>query len=299
MGGLWLSAYDAAMNASTDISPDLQERARAYDTVAAALSWLQAHADEQPALAEMAAQAGLSEFHFQRVFARWAGLSPKRFLQHLSRARAREALLQGADLLLASAEAGLSGPGRLHDLMVNCEAASPGEIKSGGAGLVVQWGLADTPFGPALLAASPRGLMKLAFIADDGTVEAAELCQEWPAAELQRDDGKAAALALRIFSAYRQPEPLPLFVKGTQFQLKVWEALLRVPDGRLVTYGELARGIGQPAASRAVGSAVGANPVALLIPCHRVIRSDGLLGNYRWGELRKQVLVSAELALQG
>lgn len=288
------------MNAPSDSPAGLDERAAAYQTIAAALCWLQAQGDAQPSLAELAARVGLSEFHLQRLFSRWAGVSPKRFLQHLARERARAALLGGADLLEASLAAGLSGPGRLHDLLVSCEAASPGEIRSGGAGLRIRWGRAATPFGPAFLGLSGRGLTKLSFLdeADPGAGQAAlaELRRDWPAASLERDDAGAAALAERIFAAYREPEPLPLFIKGTQFQLKVWEALLKIPEGRLVTYGRLARDIGQPGASRAVGSAVGANPVALLIPCHRVIRSSGVLGGYRWGETRKRLLVTAEIA---
>ncbi|MFZ5561889.1 MAG: methylated-DNA--[protein]-cysteine S-methyltransferase [Pseudomonadota bacterium] len=288
------------MNTSADATAtaSLDERAAAYRTIAAALHWLQAQADAPPALADLAAHVGLSEFHLQRLFSRWAGLSPKRFLQHLARERAQEALLAGQDLLGASLAAGLSGPGRLHDLMVSCTAATPGEIKSGGAGLRIGWGVAATPFGPALLAASGRGLMQLSFLEDASASPAAlaELQQAWPAAGLARDDAAAQALARRIFAAYREPEPLPLFVKGTQFQLRVWEALLKIPEGRLITYGTLAQSLGQPGASRAVGSAVGANPVALLIPCHRVIRSSGVLGGYRWGETRKRLLVAAELA---
>jgi AraC family transcriptional regulator of adaptative response/methylated-DNA-[protein]-cysteine methyltransferase len=226
------------------------------------------------------------------------GVSPKRFLQYLARERARAALLAGQDLLGASLAAGLSGPGRLHDLIVSCEAATPGELKSGGAGLVVRWGLAPTPFGHALLAQSARGLMQLSFVdCDADTADAlAGLRRQWPAAQLQADDAAAAELAGRLFARYRRPEPVHLFVQGTQFQLRVWEALLRIPEGKLLTYGTLAREIGQPTASRAVGSAVGANPVALLIPCHRVIRGSGVLGGYRWGETRKRLLVGLELA---
>lgn len=285
----------AVMNTSS--SNVLHEQADHYDRMARALGWLADHADSQPTLAELAAYMQLSEFHVQKLFARWAGISPKRFLQHLSHERARAALRAGDDMLAASAAAGLSGPGRLHDLLVTCEAASPGEFKSGGAGLAVSWGVASTPFGVALFAQSVRGLMKLAFTEDAGGSEFAELQQEWPAAVLQRDDGRAEELAAQLFSAYERPEPVHLFVKGSQFQLKVWQALLQLPEGRLLSYGALARTIGQPAASRAVGSAVGSNPVALLIPCHRVIRANGVLGEYRWGERRKRVLVGIELAL--
>lgn len=314
--------YDADMSHFSEPPADCPERAEAYRTIAAALAWLQAHAGAQPSLADLARQTGLSEFHLQRLFTRWAGVSPKRFLQHLARERAVAALLAGEDLLGASHAAGLSGPGRLHDLMVTCEAATPGELRSGGAGLAIAWGVAPTPFGPAVIAQSARGLMQLSFLAGSGAALAggeaglqpraavdistvissdaehacAVLQAAWPRAVVQRDDAAATQLAARIFARYRQPEPLSLFLRGTPFQLKVWEALLRVPEGRLVTYGTLAGAIGQPTASRAVGTAVGANPVALLIPCHRVIRASGVLGGYRWGEARKQLLVALELA---
>ncbi len=289
--------YDRRMNANTPLSTELRAQADQYDRMAEALAWLAARADAQPALADLAAHMGLSEFHVQKLFARWAGISPKRFLQHLSHERARAALHAGNDMLAASAAAGLSGPGRLHDLLVTCEAASPGEFRSGGAGLRIVWGVASTPFGPALLASSTRGLMRLEFTNDEGLTEFSALQQDWPEAAFHRDDEAAASLSAHLFAAYSKPEPVHLFVKGSQFQLKVWQALLQLPEGRLLSYGALARGIGQPTASRAVGSAVGANPVALLIPCHRVIRANGLLGEYRWGEARKRVLVGLELAL--
>jgi AraC family transcriptional regulator, regulatory protein of adaptative response / methylated-DNA-[protein]-cysteine methyltransferase len=275
----------------------LQRQADTYRKMADALTWLCTRAAEQPSLAELAAYMALSEFHVQKLFARWAGVSPKRFLQHLSHERARAALLAGADVLGASLAAGLSGPGRLHDLLVTCEGATPGELKSGGAGLDIRWGMAPTPFGAALFAQSARGLMKLAFIGDDAAPLLAELQNDWPAAQMIRDDGAALKISVQIFSSYRQPEPVHLFVKGSQFQLRVWQALLQVPEGALLSYGSLAKSIGNPAASRAVGSAVGANQVALLIPCHRVIRANGVLGQYRWGEARKRLLVGMELAL--
>jgi AraC family transcriptional regulator of adaptative response/methylated-DNA-[protein]-cysteine methyltransferase len=281
----------------SDDAASLNARAEAYLTIAAAIDWLRCHADAQPSLAELAAVVGLSEFHLQKQFARWAGVSPKRFLQFLAKERARADLLAGEDVMGASLSAGLSGPGRLHDLMVSCTAATPGEIKSGGAGLVFVWGVAATPLGLALLASGPCGMVKLAFLDNDFDSRVAELQADWPAAALQRDDGAIADLAARLFAHYRQPEPVHLFVKGTQFQLKVWEALLQLPAGRLTTYGALAAQLGQPGAARAVGSAVGANPVGLLIPCHRVIRGDGALGGYRWGETRKQALIGLELAM--
>ena len=283
----------------TDLSlkdaASIAEREQAYTTIAAALQWLRAHAADQPSLAELAAHVGLSEFHLQRLFARWAGISPKRFLQFLAKERARAALRAGEDVMGASLSTGLSGPGRLHDLLVSCEAVTPGEMRASGEGLLLRYGTAATPFGQAFLAVSERGVVKLAFTdADEGALGA--LRHDWPAAELVPDDPVAADYARRLFSGYQSPEPVHLFVKGTQFQVKVWEALLAVPEGQLTTYGDLARRIGQPTAARAVGSAVGANPIALLIPCHRVIRNDGALGGYRWGETRKQALISMELA---
>jgi AraC family transcriptional regulator of adaptative response/methylated-DNA-[protein]-cysteine methyltransferase len=288
---------DTANTLTAEAAASLDERAEAYVTIAAALDWLRAQADGQPSLHDLSDYVGLSEFHLQKVFARWAGISPKRFLQHLARDRARAALMAGDDMLSASMAAGLSGPGRLHDLMVTLDAVTPGEMKSGGAGLVITWGLASTPFGVALLAESPRGLVKLAFLAsEDHLTPLAELKCDWPAAQLKQSDTQAVSTATRLFAHYSAPEPVHLFVRGTQFQLKVWNALLKVPEGRLTTYGELAASLGQPTAARAVGSAVGANPIALLIPCHRVIRADGGLGGYRWGETRKQAVIGVELA---
>lgn len=291
--------------------PDLDDatlpgRATAYALVAQAAARLRLPETDAPPLAALATAAGLSPSRFQRLFSQWMGVSPKRYRQHLEGERARVALQAGADLLAASAAAGLSGPGRLHDLMVVVAAATPGDVKRGGAGLAVTWGIADTPLGNAFFASSARGLMKLSFIDPDAATATAnslalalaELRADWPAATFLRDDVAATALAGRLFSAWRGPEPVHLFVKGSQFQLRVWEALLRIPEGGLATYGSLAAAMGQPGASRAVGGAVGANPVALLIPCHRVIRANGETGGYRWGEARKRLLLAAEMAWQ-
>lgn len=315
--------YDAAMDSPDDGDlmrlspapvPGGPARAAAWALVARAAATLAA-AEQAPPLAALAAQAGLSPAHFQRLFSHWMGVSPKRYRQYLGGRRAGAVLRAGGDLLEAAGEAGLSGPGRLHDLMVAVAAASPGEVRSGGAGLALAWGLAATPLGTAFVASGPRGVAKLSFlehgagpavpdgdpaVAAPGSPAAAlaELRADWPAATLARDDAMAAALAARLFAGYRQPEPLHLFVRGTQFQLRVWEALLRIPEGEVTTYGALAAQLGDPAASRAVGGAVGANPVALLIPCHRVIRASGELGGYRWGESRKRLLLAAEFAWQ-
>lgn len=309
--GAW-AAYDAAMSTIPRLAPDDgADRAAAQALVAAAAERLR-RGEEPAPLAALAAAAGYSPSHFQRLFAHWMGVSPKRYQQHLAGQRALAQLREGDDLAGAALAAGVSGGGRLHDLVVAIAAATPGEVRSGGAGLALYWGVAATPLGPAFLAAGARGLMKLSFLdeaaldggdatasqADALSLALAELVADWPNASRRRDDDACADLAARLFAAYRQPEPVHVFVKGTQFQLRVWDALLRLPEGALATYGDLAAGIGRPGASRAVGSAVGANPVALLIPCHRVIRASGDLGGYRWGEARKRLLLAAELAWQ-
>jgi AraC family transcriptional regulator of adaptative response/methylated-DNA-[protein]-cysteine methyltransferase len=282
-----------------DLPADAPERARAYALVARAAERLRQGGDDV-SLAALAAGAGYSPGHFQRLFAHWMGVSPKRYQQHLAGRLALSRLRAGDGLLEAGAAAGLSGQGRLHDLVVTIAAATPGEVRSGGAGLDLYWGSVATPFGPAFLAAGARGLARLSFLPDTGAgalQEAlAEFDADWPRATPRRDDAACAAMARRLFDGYRRPEPVHLFVRGSQFQLRVWEALLRIPEGALTTYGELAATLGQPGAGRAVGTAVGANPVALLIPCHRVIRANGDAGGYRWGMDRKRLLLSAEIA---
>lgn len=301
------------MDDTTTITSPPAGSARHYALVARAIAHLRASAPRQPPLAELAAAAGLSEPHLQRVFSEWAGVSPKRFLQALAKERALQALRESADVLDAALAAGLSGPGRLHDLIVSCEAMTPGEVKALGAGLAIGHGLAATPFGAALLAWTPRGLCHFEFCDGDGpdaginearldvgalardsaAARLAALRARWPGASLQRDDAQAAALAARIFPRVPGPGELHLVLRGTNFQIKVWEALLRTRPGQLVSYGQLAAMAGLPArASRAVGSAVGANTLAVLIPCHRVIRGSGECSDYRWGPVRK-------LALQG
>ncbi len=270
------------------------ESARQYALVAQAIRFLRAHARQQPTLAEVADAVHLSEHHLQRVFAAWAGISPKRFLQYLSKEHALAALRSAQDVLGAAQASGLSGPGRLHDLMVSCEAMTPGEIKSGGLGLSVGWGQAGTPFGPALAGWTPRGICFLAFLDDDARPRYDELRAAWPAADLRQDDARAQALIDQVFPAAPQPGRLHLLLRGTNFQLKVWEALLRLPPGRRVSYTQLAGLAGTPKAQRAVGSALAANAIAYLIPCHRVIRESGDSGQYRWGGERKAAMLAWE-----
>lgn len=268
--------------------------ARQYAVVARAIDFLRANALRQPALAEVADAVHLSEFHLQRVFAAWAGISPKRFLQYLTKEYARQALRTSADLLSVTATSGLSSAGRLHDLMVTCEAMTPGEIKRGGAGVALGFGRAATPFGEALVGWTARGLCYLAFLDDDEARRMAELAGQWPAAQRERDDAQAQQWLDQVFAATPQRGTLHLVLRGTNFQLKVWEALLKVEPSRVVSYTQLARMAGSPKAQRAVGSALAANTIGYLIPCHRVIRESGDFGPYRWGSERKAAMLAWE-----
>jgi AraC family transcriptional regulator of adaptative response/methylated-DNA-[protein]-cysteine methyltransferase len=277
---------------------------QAYRTVERAIEYIRDHAREQPRLADIATHVGLTEFHFQRQFSEWAGISPKRFLQYLTKEYAKEALRRCEDVLDAAYAAGLSGPGRLHDLLVTCEAVSPGEHRSLGEGVLIAYGYHATPFGECLIAGTTRGICWLAFVVPDGRKAAlADLQNCWPRARLQRDQAATEKPIAQIFEQIFEPadraKPLRLWVKGSNFQIKVWEALLRIAPGELVSYQEVARSIGMPRASRAVGSAIGANPVAVLIPCHRVIRRAGDFGDYRWGPVRKQALIAREAVAAG
>jgi AraC family transcriptional regulator, regulatory protein of adaptative response / methylated-DNA-[protein]-cysteine methyltransferase len=266
-----------------------------YEIVEAAIRYLEEHFREQPELSDVARHVGLSEAHFQRLFRRWAGISPKRFLQYLTAQHARELLTDSRSVLDVSYAVGLSGGGRLHDLMLNVVAATPGEVKSGGAGMQIKYGFHDSPFGESLIATTDRGLCALAFVQhDDRERLLDELRKRWPAAEIVESKTATTKFARIIFGD--SAGEITLFVKGTNFQIRVWEALLRVPAGRAVTYEDIAYNIGQPTAVRAVGAAVGQNPIAYLIPCHRVLRKSGVFGEYHWGSTRKKALLGWESA---
>jgi len=270
-----------------------------YQRVEQAIRFIRANAPRQPGLAEIAASVHLSEYHFQRLFSRWAGISPKRFLQYLTKEYAKSLLATSADLLSVAYQAGLSGAGRLYDLFVHYEAVTPGEYKSAGEGLRIHYGFHDTPFGECLLAATGRGICNLEFHPEGRIHTALEgLKKCWENAEWVPDQAHTRELADRIFTRLpaEQPQPLSLLVKGTNFQVKVWEALLMVPAGKLVSYEDLAAYLGLPRAARAVGNAVARNPIMYLIPCHRVIRRDGAFGNYRGGPARKSAMLGWEFA---
>lgn len=278
---------------------DIAERCQAYETVAQAIRFIRQNARQQPGLEEIAAHIGLSPFHLQRIFSTWAGISPKRFLQYLTRQHARSLLRQSHDVLAAAHASGLSGPARLHDLMIACDAMTPGEVRALGAGLEITYGFGLTPFGRVIAGTTPRGLCHLHFTTgDDMSIAIAALHDEWPQARLLRDDSALAETIARLFAMANlqapQQAPLHLLLRGTNYQIKVWEALLKIPGGEIVSYQTLAAMIGNPRARRAVGTALSQNRIALLIPCHRVIRESGEIGQYRWGCERKNALLAYE-----
>ncbi len=269
-----------------------------------ALDYLADRFPEQPSLGELAAEAGVSEHHFQRMFTRRVGVSPKKFLQHLTLEAAKQRLRDSASVLDAAYDAGLSGPGRLHDLFVTFEAMTPGEYKARGEGLVIRYGFHDSPFGECLLMVTDRGVCGLGFssgIGRDGAL--ARRIRGRERAELVFDDAATAPYIPMIFAAPSQPAarggpPLRLLMRGSRFQIKVWKSLLSMPPGTLTTYRDIARRIGMPGAARAIGNANGANPIPWLIPCHRVIRKTGAIGGYDWGVGRKLAMIGWEAAAQ-
>lgn len=271
-----------------------------YDRIAQAITFIRQHYREQPDLATVAQHVHLSEHHFQRLFTRWAGISPKRFLQYLTAEYAKTTLTSTKSLLETTLEAGLSSPGRLHDLFVTVEAMSPGEYKAGGAGLEIRYGIHNTPFGKAWVAATERGICNLQFLEStesNGATTEQRLRETWPNARWIEDTAGTQAVCDRIFSASRlspSASPLTVLVKGTNFQIQVWRALLNVPFGHLTTYQSIATAIGRPTAVRAVGTAIGSNAIAYLIPCHRIIRGSGDLSGYRWGCDRKAAILGWE-----
>jgi AraC family transcriptional regulator, regulatory protein of adaptative response / methylated-DNA-[protein]-cysteine methyltransferase len=282
-----------------------------YIRVEAALNYLATHGDRQPTLADVAAHVGLSEHHLQRMFTRWAGISPKRFLQFQTVETAKTLLRDSRSVLDTTYSAGLSSGGRLHDLFITLEAMTPGEFKAGASGLVIRTGFHDSPFGECLIAITDRGVCGLSFVVNgDRDAARAEIEARWPGAMLIDDAEATGPVVDQVFAGWRRgtelpatetvdrsgvtPTPLSLLVRGTNFQVRVWEALLRIPPGAVATYEDIAAAIGHDGATRAVGTAIARNPVAYLIPCHRVIRKTGTFGSYHWGAERKVAMLLRE-----
>ena len=270
-----------------------------YHRIERAIRFLDGAAPVRPSLDQVAKHVGMSPFHFQRLFTRWAGISPKRFSQVLALEYAKDRLRESRNMIDATYDAGLSSGGRVHDLFVNLEAVTPGEFRENGAGLRISAGFHDSPFGEALVATTERGICGLTF--HEGSRKAAlrDLATRWPNAQIEERPRVTAPVASRVFAALevRDPDtvvPLEILVRGTNFQVKVWRALLQIPVGTVASYEDIATAIGAPTAVRAVGTAIGHNPVAFLIPCHRVIRTTGALGGYRWGLPRKRAMLAWE-----
>ena len=274
---------------------NLKQLSEDYQRIEQPILYLENHYKDQPSLEEVAASIGLSEYHFQRIFTRWAGVSPKRFLQFLTKEGAKDLLNRSENLLDTTHQVGLSSLGRLHDLFVTTEAVSPGEYKSRGEGVTIRYGLHASPFGKCLVAVTERGICHLGFTQRENSEGDAidNLVADWKNARMIEDHRSTAPLIEPIFDVTGRGK-LHLHLRGTNFQLKVWEALLQIPTGAVTTYEGIAERIGQPTASRAVGTAVGHNPIAVLIPCHRVINKVGRFGNYRYGTPRKMALLAYE-----
>ena len=274
---------------------ELHHQSRDYARVEQAISYLEENYRDQPELETVAEAVGLSAAHFQRVFKRWAGISPKRFVQYLTLDHARRRLADSASVLDATYDSGLSGPGRLHDLFATYEAMTPGDFKRDGDGVEIAYGVHPSPFGPCFIGETERGVCALGFADDAASPTPLEdFKQRWRNADFREDRKLTGETAARIFAA--AGGRLVLDLRGTNFQLKVWEALLRIPLGAVVSYDALAGALDKPGAARAVGGAVAANPVSYLIPCHRVIRKSGRFHNYYWGPERKRAMLAWEAA---
>ncbi|HZZ64784.1 MAG TPA: methylated-DNA--[protein]-cysteine S-methyltransferase [Candidatus Baltobacteraceae bacterium] len=267
-----------------------------YQRIEHAIRYLVENAQAQPSLDDLAGVLAVSPFHVQRLFRRYAGITPKQFLQHLTVERAKGVLDGAKSVLDATLEAGLSSPARLHDHFVTLEGVTPGEYKAAGEGLRIDYGVAGTPFGSIFVAQTPRGIAALSFVADAGEQALANMRNMWPRAQYALDNGRAAEIAAHMFEPARNAAPLRVLGVGTNFQVRVWRALLEIPFGQRTTYRALAAILDSPAGARAVGNALAANPVAYLIPCHRVIHSTGAIGHYRWQAYRKRALLAWEHA---
>jgi len=271
------------------------EKSEDFATIEKAIVWLADRYTEQPSLEELSGWLGMSPFALQKMFSRWAGVSPKKFVQYLTLAHAKECLAEKESVMTAAYDAGLSGPGRLHDLFVSVEAMTPGEWKQADQHLAVRYGWHPSPFGECLIAATDRGVCGLAFELTDGRLATEEnLFAPWKDARIAEDPDVTRPFAQNAFGGGGE---VPVVLRGTPFQLKVWEALLRIPLSKLVSYEGLATAIGQPGSARAVAGAVARNPVSWLVPCHRVIRQTGVISGYRWGPSRKRAILAWEASM--
>ncbi|GGI29332.1 methylated-DNA--[protein]-cysteine S-methyltransferase [Pedobacter mendelii] len=267
-----------------------------FNRITEAINYIKANFKSQPDLEEIAKQVNLSAFHFQKLFSEWAGTSPKRFLQYISIGYAKQLLKDNQTLFDTALATGLSGTSRLHDLFVNIEGMTPGEYKNGGENLNINYSFAESPFGNILVASTDKGICNMAFYEDENQA-IKNLQKQFPAAKYKEIMDLAQQNSLIIFNHdWSKIEQIKLHLKGTDFQLKVWESLLKIPMGKLSTYGSIAKNLQNPNASRAVGTAIGDNPIAFLIPCHRVIQSSGALGGYHWGVDRKLAIIGWEAA---
>jgi AraC family transcriptional regulator of adaptative response/methylated-DNA-[protein]-cysteine methyltransferase len=269
-----------------------------YHRIEKAIEYISSHRNRQPGLEEIAAHVHLSPYHFQRLFTRWAGVSPKKFLQYLTIKYAKEQLRQNISFEEVAFTSGLSGTGRLHDLFISVEGMTPGQYRSGGKGIRIHYGFHHSPFGPYLLAVTEEGRICSLQFTGDPRFAVRELKEQWYVSQVEPDASFTSALASQLFDPGVSSKP-GLLLRGTPFQLKVWEALLRIPPGSMVSYQTIAGQVGNPKGLQAVGSAIGKNPVAWLIPCHRVIRKTGGISEYRWGSSRKAAILGWEAARAG
>jgi AraC family transcriptional regulator of adaptative response/methylated-DNA-[protein]-cysteine methyltransferase len=269
-----------------------------YERIERAIQFIRSNVKTQPNLDDIASHVGLSPFHLQRLFRRWAGVSPKRFLQYLTVSHAKKMLQESNSVLDVSYDLGLTSAGRLHDQFVSIEAISPGEFKTGGESIQIHYGIHDSPFGQMFLAQTDRGICALSFVNHETVHEEIDMLRKrWPKARISKDPSLTGFSAEKIFNhSSQQNEQIYLAVQGTNFQINVWKALLKIPSGCITSYQQIARLLGKPKASRAVATAIAANPVGFLIPCHRVLRSCGDFGEYHWGMSRKQAMVAWEVA---
>lgn len=270
-----------------------------YYRIEKIIHYIETHYQEQPDLGELAKVVNLSEFHFQRMFRRWVGVSPKRFLQYITKEYAKAMLEENSGLLETTYQTGLSSPGRLHDLFVTCEATTPGEYRRLGEGLSIRYGVHPSPFGNCLLVLTDRGICGMVFLPEAnyaGVVD--QWLRRWKNAFIREDIAETGQFIERVFSeeGASVDGPLPVYLQGTNFQIKVWEALIMIPTGSVINYQDIAYRIGVPRAARAVGNAVSSNALPVIIPCHRVIRKSGMIGKYRWGSARKKAILGYEFA---